>query len=179
MSAGTPPVLLRWCGKRRLPDDQSTIRLALGAPNSNLTLRFLDHRGGQLHMGAYSSQVLREQRMAGLVKVQCSARHCRGVGLRCWGTPTGRDASSCSLQDSRMHNTFNTHRLLHWASLKGRKLDLKLALLTKHFTNQCNLSDDAVRSKTPRHRRAGRGELLQHPIVPRRDERVILGLGRK
>lgn len=86
--------------------------------------------------------------MAGLVKVQCSAQHCRGGplrdGLRCWGTPTGRAASSRSLQDSRMHNTFNTHQLLHWAGLKGRKLDLKLALFTEHFTNQCNVSDDAV-----------------------------------
>jgi predicted DsbA family dithiol-disulfide isomerase len=38
----------------------------------------------------------------------------------------------------------HTHQLLHWAGLKGRKLDLKLALFTEHFTNQCNVSDDAV-----------------------------------
>jgi len=47
-------------------------------------------------------------------------------------------------EDSRMHNTFNTQQLLHWADLKGRKHDLKLALFTAHFTNQRNLSDDAV-----------------------------------
>ncbi|MGY9049259.1 hypothetical protein P775_28665 [Puniceibacterium antarcticum] len=47
-------------------------------------------------------------------------------------------------EDSRMHNTFNTHQLLHWADLKGRKHDLKLALFTAHFTDQRNLSDDAV-----------------------------------
>lgn len=47
-------------------------------------------------------------------------------------------------EDSRMHNTFNTHQLLHWAGLKGRKHDLKLALFTAHFTDQRNLSDDAV-----------------------------------
>ncbi|QPM89406.1 DsbA family oxidoreductase [Pseudooceanicola algae] len=47
-------------------------------------------------------------------------------------------------RDSRMHNTFNTHQLLHWAGLQGRKHDLKMALFTAHFTDQRNLSDDAV-----------------------------------
>lgn len=46
--------------------------------------------------------------------------------------------------DSRMHNTFNTHQLLHWAGLQGRKHDLKMALFSAHFTDQRNLSDDAV-----------------------------------
>ena len=43
-----------------------------------------------------------------------------------------------------MHNTFNTHQLLHWAELQGRKHDLKLALFEAHFTNGRDLSDDAV-----------------------------------
>jgi predicted DsbA family dithiol-disulfide isomerase len=47
-------------------------------------------------------------------------------------------------KDSRMHNTFNTHQLLHWADTQGRKHDLKLALFTAHFTDQRNLSDDSV-----------------------------------
>ena len=47
-------------------------------------------------------------------------------------------------ETSRMHNTFNTHQLLHWAGLQGRKHDLKMALFTAHFTEQRNLSDDAV-----------------------------------
>jgi len=47
-------------------------------------------------------------------------------------------------EDSRMHNTFNTHQLLHWAGTQGRKHDLKLALFTAHFTDQRNLSDDDV-----------------------------------
>lgn len=46
--------------------------------------------------------------------------------------------------DSRMHNTFNTHQLLHWADSLGRKHDLKLALFSAHFTDQRNLSDDSV-----------------------------------
>lgn len=45
---------------------------------------------------------------------------------------------------SRMHNTFNTHQLLHWADTQGRMHDLKQALFTAHFTDQRNLSDTAV-----------------------------------
>lgn len=44
----------------------------------------------------------------------------------------------------RMHNTFNTHQLLHWAGEQGRKNDLKQALFAAHFTNGRNLSNDAV-----------------------------------
>ena len=44
----------------------------------------------------------------------------------------------------RMHNTFNTHQLLHWANGQGRRHDLKQALFTSHFTNGRDLSDDAV-----------------------------------
>lgn len=47
-------------------------------------------------------------------------------------------------EDARMHNTFNTHQLLHWANTQGRMHDLKMALFTAHFTDQRNLSDDAV-----------------------------------
>lgn len=44
----------------------------------------------------------------------------------------------------RMHNTFNTHQLLHWAHGQGRKHDLKEALFTAHFTNGRDLSNDSV-----------------------------------
>ncbi|MGB0798381.1 MAG: DsbA family oxidoreductase [Planktomarina sp.] len=44
----------------------------------------------------------------------------------------------------RMHNTFNTHQLLHWANEQGRKHDLKQVLFTAHFTHGRNLSDDIV-----------------------------------
>lgn len=47
-------------------------------------------------------------------------------------------------KDSRMHNTFNAHQLLHWANTQGRGHDLKLALFTAHFSDQRNLSDNAV-----------------------------------
>ncbi|MBR9865280.1 MAG: DsbA family oxidoreductase [Rhodobacteraceae bacterium] len=47
-------------------------------------------------------------------------------------------------QDMRMHNTFNTHQLLHWAETQGRKHDLKMALFDAHFTHRRNLSDNSV-----------------------------------
>jgi len=46
--------------------------------------------------------------------------------------------------DMRMHNTFNTHQILHWAGEQGRKNDLKMALFTAHFTDGRDLSDIAV-----------------------------------
>jgi predicted DsbA family dithiol-disulfide isomerase len=44
----------------------------------------------------------------------------------------------------RMHNTFNTHQLLHWANGQDRKHDLKQALFAAHFTNGRDLSDNSV-----------------------------------
>lgn len=46
--------------------------------------------------------------------------------------------------DMRMHNTFNAHQLLHWASQHGRMHDLKQALFAAHFTNRRTLSDITV-----------------------------------
>ena len=46
--------------------------------------------------------------------------------------------------DSRMHNTFNTHQLLHWAGEQGRKEDLKMAFFDAHFTDGRDLSDNIV-----------------------------------
>jgi predicted DsbA family dithiol-disulfide isomerase len=43
-----------------------------------------------------------------------------------------------------MHNTFNTHQLLHWAREQGRMHDLKQALFAAHFTHGRDLSDNAV-----------------------------------
>jgi predicted DsbA family dithiol-disulfide isomerase len=36
---------------------------------------------------------------------------------------------------SRVYNTFDAHRLLHWAELEGRHLTLKQALLRAYFTD--------------------------------------------
>ena len=48
--------------------------------------------------------------------------------------------------DTRMHNTFNLHQLLYWASQQGQKPmhDLKQALFSAHFTDGRNISDNTV-----------------------------------
>ncbi len=48
---------------------------------------------------------------------------------------------------SRIYNTFNAHRLLHWAHLEGpagAQMALKKALLKAYFTDGENPSDNAV-----------------------------------
>jgi predicted DsbA family dithiol-disulfide isomerase len=46
--------------------------------------------------------------------------------------------------DSRIWNTFDCHRLLHWAGTQGRQAALKMALFTAHFTEGQNLGDTQV-----------------------------------
>ncbi|KAB7643502.1 DsbA family oxidoreductase, partial [Polymorphobacter fuscus] len=46
--------------------------------------------------------------------------------------------------DSRIWNSFDAHRLLHWAGLEGRQAELKIALFTTHFTDQQSLADPDV-----------------------------------
>jgi len=44
----------------------------------------------------------------------------------------------------RMVNTFDAHRLLHWAGETGKQTALKLALFKAHFTDGKNVSDHDV-----------------------------------
>ncbi|MBL7372732.1 DsbA family protein, partial [Escherichia coli] len=41
-----------------------------------------------------------------------------------------------SSADSRIYNTFDAHRLLHWAEIEGRQAALKHALFETYFTDQ-------------------------------------------
>jgi predicted DsbA family dithiol-disulfide isomerase len=45
---------------------------------------------------------------------------------------------------SRIYNTFDAHRLLHWAESTGRQLALKQALFKANFTDNLNVSDSEV-----------------------------------
>ena len=45
--------------------------------------------------------------------------------------------------NSRIYNTFDAHRLLHWAALEGLQLPLKEALFKAYFTDGGNPSDHA------------------------------------
>jgi predicted DsbA family dithiol-disulfide isomerase len=44
----------------------------------------------------------------------------------------------------RIYNTFDAHRLLHWAELEGRQAELKRALFEAYFTEGRNPSDHEV-----------------------------------
>jgi predicted DsbA family dithiol-disulfide isomerase len=44
----------------------------------------------------------------------------------------------------RIYNTFDAHRLLHWAELEGKQMLLKKALLKAYFTDGENPSDKAL-----------------------------------
>jgi predicted DsbA family dithiol-disulfide isomerase len=45
---------------------------------------------------------------------------------------------------ARIYNTFDAHRLLHWAGLEGRQLPLKEALFKAYFTDGENPGDHGV-----------------------------------
>ena len=47
-------------------------------------------------------------------------------------------------RNSRVYNTFDAHRLLHWAELEGRHVPLKHALLRAYFSDGKNVSDREV-----------------------------------
>jgi predicted DsbA family dithiol-disulfide isomerase len=47
-------------------------------------------------------------------------------------------------EDSRIYNTFDAHRLLHWAAGEGRQAALKHALFEAYFTEDRNPSDPEV-----------------------------------
>ena len=49
-----------------------------------------------------------------------------------------------SPDEGRVYNTFDAHRLLHWAGLEGRQHELKLALFEAYFTSGLSPSDHAV-----------------------------------
>jgi len=47
-------------------------------------------------------------------------------------------------EDSRIYNSFDAHRLLHWAGLQGKGVELKLALFEAYFTDGANITDPDV-----------------------------------
>jgi len=49
-----------------------------------------------------------------------------------------------SPEEGRVYNTFDAHRLLHWAGLEGRQYQLKLALFDAYFTRCLDPSDHKV-----------------------------------
>lgn len=48
---------------------------------------------------------------------------------------------------SRMRNSFDAHRLLHWAEIEGKQAELKGALFIAHFTHNQDVSDHSILTK--------------------------------
>ena len=46
--------------------------------------------------------------------------------------------------DRRIYNTFDAHRLLHWAGIEGRQRELKVALFEAYFTQGQSPGDHAI-----------------------------------
>jgi predicted DsbA family dithiol-disulfide isomerase len=46
--------------------------------------------------------------------------------------------------DSRIYNTFDAHRLIHWAGLKGRQMEMKQILFEANFTRNGDVGDANV-----------------------------------
>lgn len=65
--------------------------------------------------------------------------------------------------ESRIWNTFDAHRLLHWAETEGRQLQLKEALFKANFTDQLSTSDHDVLAAAAR--AAGLDELRAREIL--------------
>jgi len=49
-----------------------------------------------------------------------------------------------NMEQGRIYNTFDAHRLLHWAKTMDRQVDLKRALFKAHFTDGQNVSERGV-----------------------------------
>ncbi len=64
------------------------------------------------------------------------------LGIRARGSELGFDFNFDTR--SRIYNTFDAHRLLHWAELEGRQHALKQALFSAYFTDGRNPSDREV-----------------------------------
>jgi predicted DsbA family dithiol-disulfide isomerase len=47
-------------------------------------------------------------------------------------------------ENSRVYNSFDAHRLLHWAGLQGRQVALKHALFEAYFTENRNIADPDI-----------------------------------
>ena len=66
-----------------------------------------------------------------------------------------------SSEDGRVYNTFDAHRLLHWAGLEGRQRQLKLALFEAYFTHCLDPSDHQVLADCAEQAGLDRAEALE------------------
>ena len=72
--------------------------------------------------------------------------HGKGLTVIIEGLPAGLPISEADIafdmaRRQRIHNTFDAHRLLHWAEVEGKQRELKHALLRAYFTEGRDVSD--------------------------------------
>ena len=65
----------------------------------------------------------------------------RGGAMRAAAAEAGL---AMAARPDRLHDTFDAHRLLHWAGIEGRQLALKKALFAAHFERGENIADHIV-----------------------------------
>jgi predicted DsbA family dithiol-disulfide isomerase len=75
----------------------------------------------------------------GSTEEQCAANRAM---IRSRGTEVGFIFNMSA--ESRIYNTFDAHRLLHWAGTVGRQQELKHALFKANFTDGANVTDHGV-----------------------------------
>ena len=68
----------------------------------------------------------------------------RGAGARIRDMAAEYGFTMAGGPDRRIYNTFDAHRLLHWAADLGRQLPLKRALFEAYFTRGLNPGDPEV-----------------------------------
>jgi predicted DsbA family dithiol-disulfide isomerase len=78
----------------------------------------------------------------------------RKYGLSAEQTASNRDIiraraaavgfNMAALDRRRLYNTFDAHRLVHWAHVEGRQIELKDALFDAHFTDGQDVSNHDV-----------------------------------
>jgi predicted DsbA family dithiol-disulfide isomerase len=84
---------------------------------------------------------------------------------------------------TRTYNTFDAHRLLHWAAEEGRQLPLKHALLRAYFTDGEDVSDAATLARLaaeaglPADRAAAILDSDEYADAVRADEQAFLRAG--
>jgi predicted DsbA family dithiol-disulfide isomerase len=84
---------------------------------------------------------------------------------------------------ARIYNTFDAHRLLHWAGTERRQLALKRVLLRAYFTDGEDVSDHAVLARLAAEAglQAGRAAAIlasdEYADAVRADEQAFTGAG--
>jgi predicted DsbA family dithiol-disulfide isomerase len=95
----------------------------------------------QLNPGLPPEGELVADNMARKYGVTPEQARARGGGVRQAAEEAG---VSLAGRPDRIYDTFDAHRLLHWAKTQGRQIALKHALLAAYFEHGRNVSDHAV-----------------------------------